>query len=83
MKTWIRFYQLNTTGTGLAPICGGDAYSRVDGRRKDHYSEAIACAGFRGLDRAVAFTVLRGMNLLDATESIPRYIKNVSLRAIP
>ena len=83
MKTWIRFYQLNTTGTGLAPICGSEGYSRVDGRREDHYSEAIACAGFRGLDRAVSFTVLRGMSLLDATESMPRYIKNVSLRAIP
>ena len=82
MKTWIRFYQLNTTKTGLAPICGSASLSRVDGRREDHYSEAIACAGFRGLDRAVAFTVLRGMSLREATESIPRYIKNVSLRAI-
>lgn len=83
MKTWIRFYQLNITGTGLAPICGGEGYLRVDGRRKDHYSEAIAFAGFRRLDRAIAFTVLRGMSLLEATESTPRYIKNVSLKTIP
>lgn len=83
MKTWIRFYQLNTAKTGLAPICGSEGYSRVDGRRDDHYSEAMACAGFRLLDRAVAFTVLRGMSLREATESVPRYIKNVSLKTIP